>query len=159
MAKSVEVRKIDMLVRPLLSKMPRIRPRKNASSIRGTAIAAPRIFVRENQLMAKRSEKMWSASKSAPQQSRGSAAKRNPPARSRDQCRFRFSARPSRLRRRIERNNGQSKRTAATRSARWKKVSKSKLPRKESKPCAASDCAVQNRTGASSAPRKMVAAK
>src|SRR6266699_1275615 len=65
-----------MLARPLLNKMPRIRPRKNASSIRGTAIAAPRIFVRENQLMAKRSEKMWSASKSAPQQRDGCNQKR-----------------------------------------------------------------------------------
>src|SRR5713226_938555 len=117
MAKSDDVIKIDMLVRPLLNKMPRIRPRKNASSIRGTAIEAPIIFIRENQLIAKRSEKRWRAIKSAPQQSRGSAAKRDPAARSRDQCRFRFSVRPSRLRRRIERNNGQSKRTPATRRA------------------------------------------
>src|SRR6266571_2574195 len=107
-----------MLAQPLLNKMPRIRPRKNASSIRGAAIEAPIIFVRENQLIAKRSEKICRASKSAPQQSRGSAAKKNPAARSRDQCPFRLSARSSRLHRRIERNNGQSKRTAASRSAR-----------------------------------------
>ena len=76
------------------------------------------IFASATQVIARRSEYMCSASNSAPQQSKGIAAKRNPANRSRNQCELRSRSKSPRLSIRIERSNGQNKTRAATRSAR-----------------------------------------
>src|SRR6266581_1000434 len=115
---NADVTKIDMYLRLLLNKMPSAHPRKKVSSIAGTTTEAPTIFASATQVIVRRSEYMWSASNSAPQQNRGIAAKKNPTNRSRNQREFRSRSRSPRLSTRIERSNGQNKTRAATRSAR-----------------------------------------
>src|SRR5207244_11666787 len=112
--------KIDMYRRPVFRRTPRMRPRKNASSIIGTATEAAATFVTPVQLIAARVENIGVARRTAPQQSRGMSDKINPADKSRGQREFGATCKSVRLRTSSDRTSGQSKMTAATISARWK---------------------------------------
>src|ERR1700682_365665 len=113
-----DVTKIDIYLRPVLRRMPRTSPRKNISSITGTAIEAAITFEKPGQLITPRREKIGDTSKIAPQQRRGVAERMKPANRSRHRCAFRESCKSFRLRTSSDRMSGQSKITAATSSAR-----------------------------------------
>ncbi len=131
---NADVTKIDIYLCLVFSRAPRTSPRKNISSIMGTVSEAATTLEKASQLIAPRREKIGDASKIAPQQSRGIAEKTKPVSKSRRQRGFAASCKSFRLQILSDRMSGQSKITAATSSARWKKVSKSYCTRKVSKP-------------------------
>src|SRR5438094_7378613 len=80
--KMAEVTKIDMYWRPVLSKTPRIIPRKNVSSIKGTVIEAASILPNRTQAKVWRNEYTLSAMSKTPQHTRGINDRRTPAKRS-----------------------------------------------------------------------------
>ena len=116
--KMADVAKIDMYCRPVFNRTPRTIPRKKASSISGTAIAAPSILLNRTQAKLCRNAYTSNAISKAPQQSRGIAERRIPAKTSRLQRGFGARPKSTMLRTLLTRRNGQSSTAAAIRIAR-----------------------------------------
>src|SRR5207249_3867891 len=120
--------KIQPACKPIGSQSERVCNRASAriQPIRNKVLnPAATTLEKAGQLIAPRREKIGDASKIAPQQSKGIAEKTKPVSKSRRQRGFAASCKSFRLQILSDRMSGQSKITAATSSARWKKVSKS----------------------------------
>jgi len=154
MAKNPEVIRVATVGRDLRNRIPRSRPRKKDSSIRGTMMAAAKTPPNAFHGTAFFRRKILLVIKTTAPTRRGMAASKMPATTSRRACRFLSNCRSRKEWSRSERRSGQRNTIAQMSSARWKKLSKSNFAKKPEK-----RWAVQKSGGARRVPPSTTAKK